>query len=471
MKLWTLREKVPAGGVVAPPERLPWPLTIGIGMQHVVAMFGATFLVPLLTGFPPATTIFFSGIGTLLFLLVVRNRVPSYLGSSFAFISPVVAAKANGGVAVALGGIIAAGALLFLAGLIVKAVGSKWINWLMPPVVTGAIVALIGLNLAPVAKMNFALQPGLAMVTIVGILLLSVLFKNFLGRLSIFLGVLLGWIIAWGTGMIDAKAAASLQAAKWFGMPEFIAPKFTWAAVALIAPVVIVLLAENTGHVKAVAEMTGEDLDDSLGNAYMGDGLATMVAGAGGGSGTTTYAENIGVMAATKVYSTAAYVVAGLTAVLLGLCPKFGALILTMPMGVLGGATTVLYGLIAVLGARIWVENKVSFHNSANLMTAAVALIVGAADYTWAQGTFSFNGIALGAFAAIATYQVMSLIGARTGALAPSAEPATPAFTEKPEKTPRKISAPSSKPSTVTLGSVPPKKTASKPTPKRKKRR
>ncbi|MFZ1248946.1 MAG: solute carrier family 23 protein [Candidatus Saccharimonadales bacterium] len=479
MKIWTLREKIPAGGVVAPRERLPWPQTIGIGMQHVIAMFGATFLVPLLTGFPPATTIFFSGIGTLLFLFVTRNRIPSYLGSSFAFISPVIAAKAGGGMAVALGGIIAAGFLLFLVGLLVKQVGVGWINRLMPPIVTGSIVALIGLNLAPVAKTNFALQPILGVVTLASIVLITVLFRGFAGRLSIFLGTLVGWVVAWGSNMIDAKAAASLQAAKWFGAPQFFSPKFTWTAIALIAPVVIVLIAENTGHVKAVAEMTGENLDDSMGKAYMADGLATMVAGAGGGSGTTTYAENIGVMAATRVYSTAAYAVAGLTAVLLGLCPKFGALILTMPMGVLGGVTTVLYGLIAVLGARIWVENKVNFHNSANLMTAAVALVIGAADYSWAQGKFSFNGIALGAFAAIATYQVMQHIGRRTGALAAAAEPATVAYTKtapterpvtKKATTPKKAS---STPSKVTVSSTktstPIRKTKS--TPKRKKRR
>ena len=323
-----------------------------------------------------------------------------------------------------------AGALFFLLGLLIKYVGSKWINLLMPPAVTGAIVALIGLNLAPVAQQNFAKQPVVALVTIVSILLISVLFKNFLGRLSIFLGVLVGWVFAWAHGDIASKAGEAMAKADWFGLPAFATPTFNWTAIALIAPVVIVLVAENTGHVKAVAEMTGENLDKSMGKAYMGDGLATMLAGFGGGAATTTYAENIGVMAATRVYSTAAYVVAALTAILLGLSPKFGALILTMPLGVLGGATTVLYGLIAVLGARIWVENKVSFHNSANLMTAAVALVIGAANYSWAYGKFSFNGIALGAFAAILTYQVMHAIGNRTGALQPSAEPSTPAYTE-----------------------------------------
>jgi len=436
MKLWKLRERIPAGGVIAPDERLPWPLTIGIGMQHVVAMFGATFLVPLLTGFPPTTTIFFSGLGTLLFLLVTRNKVPSYLGSSFAFISPVVAAKAHGGMAAALGGILVTGAVLALVGLLVNRVGSRWINKLMPPVVTGAIVALIGLNLAPAAKNNFVLQPGLALVTLAAILLIMVLFKGFIGRLSIFLGVVVGWIAAWIFGDLDGTKTHALSTAHWLGLPTFTAPHFTWNAITLIVPVVIVLIAENTGHVKAVASMTERNLDKSLGKAYTGDGLATMLAGLGGGSGTTTYAENIGVMAATKVYSTAAYVVAGLFAILLSLSPKFGALILTMPGGVLGGVTTVLYGLIAVLGGRIWVEGKVDFRNPANLMTAAVALIVGAADYTWTHGDLSFNGIALGAVAAIVVYQVMHLIGRRTGAISYelSHPAATPAVSVPPKK-------------------------------------
>lgn len=417
MKLWSLRKTVPAGGVVLPSERLPWPQTIGIGMQHVVAMFGATFLVPLLTGFPPTTTIFFSGVGTLLFLLFTRNKIPSYLGSSFAFISPVIASMgaAGGNIPLALGGIVVAGFALFLVGLIVEYVGHGWINKLMPPVVTGAIVALIGLNLAGVAGTNFFKAPGLGLITVLAILLIAVLFKGFAGRISIFLGVLVGWIIAAFTGGIDPAAAKTLGDAAWFGLPTFISPQFTMNAALLMLPVVVVLIAENTGHIKAVAEMTGENLDKSLGRGYMGDGAATMVAGFFGGSGTTTYAENIGVMAATRVYSTAAYAVAGAFAILLGLCPKFGALILTMPLGVLGGVTTILYGLIAVLGARIWVENKVNFHLNENLMPAAIALIVGAGNYAWAVNEkLKFEGIALGTVTALVSYHLMHALNRRS---------------------------------------------------------
>lgn len=440
MKIWKLREKVPAGGVVAPDERLPWHLTIGIGMQHVVAMFGATFLVPLLTGFPPTTTIFFSGIGTLLFLAVTRNRVPSYLGSSFAFISPVIAAQAHGGIPAALGGILVAGAVLAGVGLLVNYYGSNWIHKLMPPIVTGAVVALIGLNLAPTAwngggNAGFQSQPVLGLVTLGSILLITVLFKGFIGRLSIFLGVVVGWVVAWIFGDLDGTKTHALATAHWIGLPTFTAPHFTWNAITLIVPVVIVLIAENTGHIKAVASMTERNLDKMLGKAYLGDGLATMLAGLGGGSGTTTYAENIGVMAATKVYSTAAYVAAGGFAILLSMCPKFGDLILTMPNGVLGGATTALYGLIVVLGGRIWVEGKVDFRNSTNLMTAAVALIIGSANYTWTHGDLSFNGIAIGAVAAILVYQIMQLIGHRTGALSyeVSHPVATPAVSAEPK--------------------------------------
>lgn len=410
MKIWTLRKKVPAGGVVLPSERLPWPQTIGIGMQHIVAMFGATFLVPLLTGFPPTTTIFFSGVGTLVFLLLTRNKIPSYLGSSFAFISPVIASMgaAGGNIPLALGGIVVAGFVLFLVGLVVEYAGHAWINKLMPPAVTGAIVALIGLNLASVAGTNFFKAPALGLVTVLAIILIAALFKGFAGRISIFLGVLVGWIVAALTGGVDSAAVDTLNNAAWFGLPTFITPQFTLNAALLMLPVVVVLIAENTGHIKAVAEMTGENLDKSLGRGYMGDGAATMLAGFFGGSGTTTYAENIGVMAATRVYSTAAYTVAGIFAILLGLCPKFGALILTMPLGVLGGVTTILYGLIAVLGARIWVENKVNFHLNENLMPAAIALIVGAGNFAWVvNDQLKFEGIALGTVAALVSYHLM----------------------------------------------------------------
>jgi uracil-xanthine permease len=431
VQLWTVHgdgKHLGPTDVVAPDERLAWSRTISIGMQHVVAMFGATFLVPVLTGFPPTTTIFFSGVGTLIFIAMTIGRgqrlgLPSYTGSSFAFISPVIAAESHGGIAVALGGIFAAGGVLFMIGLLVDRFGSQWINVVMPPVVTGAVVALIGLNLAPVAVASVSKQGFTAFVTLAVICMSTVLFKGFLGRISILLGVIAGFLVAWPQHQLQASKAlgyaglkANWDSADWFGTPHFITPSFTWRAVALIVPVVVVLIAENTGHIKAVGSMTGRNLDGSLGRGYMGDGLATMVSGVGGGSGTTTYAENIGVMAATKVYSTAAYIVAGLTAIALGMIPKFGAIIVSIPTGVLGGATLVLYGLIAVLGGRIWVENNVDFKNPINLFPAAIGLIAGAANLTYTHGDLSFNGIAMGSFITIAAYHAMNL-AARYGPL------------------------------------------------------
>jgi uracil-xanthine permease len=405
---WTLHgdgRNVQPGRFVAPDERLSWPRTIGIGAQHVVAMFGATFLVPLLTGFPPSTTLLFSGIGTLLFLVITAGRVPSYLGSSFAFIAPIAAAQNQHGPAGALGGIVMAGAVLALIGLVVHLAGARWIQVLMPPIVTGAIVALIGLNLAPTAKASFEQAPLTALVTVVSILLVTVLFKGILGRLSILIGVLVGYLVAVLRGEVDF---AAINDAAWFGLPPFMAPEFHLSVVGLFVPVVLVLVAENIGHVKSVAAMANRDLDPVTGRALMADGLATVLAGSGGGSGTTTYAENIGVMAASRVYSTAAYWVAGIIAILLSLFPKFGALIATVPAGVLGGAGVVLYGMIGILGVRIWVQNRVDFSNPINLSTAGVALVVGIANFTWTVGELTFEGIALGTAATLLIFHGMS---------------------------------------------------------------
>jgi uracil-xanthine permease len=407
-RVWKLHgdgRTVRPGEVVRPDERLHFPAMLGLGSQHILAMFGATALVPVLTGFPVTTTIFFSGIGTLIFNLVTRNRVPSYTGSSFAFIAPVLAAKAHGGVPAALGGILCAGVAVFVVGLIVDRAGYRVIEFLLPPVVTGAIVALIGLNLAPVAKDQFSAQAGIAMVTLVAILIIGVALKGFISRLSVFLGVAIGYAFAAILGKVDWSG---VRQADWIGLPDFTTPTFNGRAIILIVPaVLLVLLAENAGHVKAVATMTERDLDPVIGRSFMGDGLATTISGLFGGSGTTTYAENIGVMGFTRVYSTLAYVIAGFVAIALGLLPKFGAVISAIPIGVLGGAVTVLFGMIAVLGARIWIEAGVDFRDPVNLVTAAVALIVGAGNYTLHWGDYEFAGIALGTLAAIVIYQVL----------------------------------------------------------------
>ncbi len=424
MAIWTVHGdgvRVGPGEVVGPRERLSWPRTIGIGTQHVVAMFGATFLVPLITGFPPATTLFFSAVGTLLFLAITRNRVPSYLGSSFAFIAPIGAATEVGGMSAALGGIVVTGVLLAIVGLVVHFAGSRWIDIVMPPIVTGTVVALIGFNLAPSAWGNVSAAPVTALATIAVVILVTVLFRGIIGRLAILVGVLAGYGVAIARGEVDFDPVGE---ADLFGLPTFTAPSFDLTLMGLFVPVVVVLIAENIGHVKSVAAMTGENLDDVTGRALFADGVATTLAGVGGGSGTTTYAENIGVMAATRVYSTAAYAVAGVVALLLSMSPKFGELINTIPPGVLGGAATVLYGMIGVLGARIWVQNRVDFSDPVNLTTAGIALIVGIANYTWVAGEMRFEGIALGTAAALGVYHVMRALSRWRGT---SVEPASPA--------------------------------------------
>lgn len=418
MAIWKLHgdgRHVGAKEVIAPEERLSWPRTVGIGLQHIVAMFGATFLVPVITGFPPTTTLFFSAISTMIFLVITRNKVPSYLGSSFAFISPVVAASA-GGFGPACFGIACTGALLAIIGFIVMAVGPGWINKLMPPVVTGVVVALIGFNLAPTAYTNFMASPLLATITFATIVLVQSLSKGMIGRLSILIGVVVGYIVAALMGEITFEAVAE---AAWIGLPTFHLPVVDFGVLLMFLPVVLVLVAENIGHVKSVATMTGRNLDKYMGRALLSDGLGTTLAGIGGGSGTTTYAENIGVMAATRVYSTAAYWVAGIGALVLSLCPKFGAAIFLIPAGVLGGVTIILYGMIGMLGVRIWVENKVDFSNNVNMITGAVPLVMGIASFTLAVGGPIGFGVVPGSYLAmpgeiiigpIAVASIMALI-------------------------------------------------------------
>ena len=419
MPLWRLHgdgRTVAPGAVVRPDERLSWPATIAIGVQHVVAMFGATFLVPVLTGFPVSTTLLFSGVGTLLFLVVTRNRLPSYLGSSFAFIAPVTAATASQGMGSALAGIVAVGVLLAAVGVVVQVAGLGWIDRLMPPVVSGAIVALIGFNLAPVAWGSYQQAPVTATITLAAVILFSVLFRGFLGRISIVLGVIVGYLVALVFGEIDFTAVAD---AAWIGLPDFHLADFgspgTWSVIAMFLPVVLVLIAENVGHVRGVATMTDASVNRSTGRALIADGAATTLAGVFGGSGTTTYGENIGVMAATRVYSTAAYWVAGAVAILLSLSPKIGAVFNSIPPGVLGGVTTALYGLIGIIGIKIWVDNRVDFSRPVNQYTGAVALVIAVAGFTMQWGDFQLGAIVLGAAAALLIFHLGTLVARLRG--------------------------------------------------------
>ena len=348
----------------------------------------------------------FSGLGTIIFLLLTRNKVPSYLGSSFAFIAPLTASQQYG-MGAQLGGVLVTGLVLILVGVVVQRAGKRVIDAVMPPVVTGAIVALIGFNLAPTAVANVETQPWVAGVTLLTVVVVTVATRGIISRLSILIGVLVGWMFAALTGGLGENALETIGEAPWIGLPQFHRPEFHLAAVLVTLPVLVVLIAENVGHVKAVSEMTGRDLDHLQGKALIGDGIATTLAGGFGGSGTTTYAENIGVMAATKVYSTAAYWVAAVFAMILAFIPKFGAVIFTIPAGVLGGACLVLYGLIGMLGVRIWQDNKVDFTDPANLTAAAVALIVGIGNLTLDVGDVTLEGIALGSVGIIVVYPLM----------------------------------------------------------------
>ncbi|MBV9656112.1 MAG: pyrimidine utilization transport protein G [Acetobacteraceae bacterium] len=399
---------------------------MAIGVQHVVAMFGSTALAPLLMGFDPNTAIFFSGVGTLLFFFITGGRLPSYLGSSFAFIAVVIAASGYGGsgpnpnVPVALGGILASGLVYAAIGVAVQLSGAAWIERLMPPVVTGAIVAAIGLNLAPVAIRNVSAAPfdtTIGIATVLAVALIAVRGRGLAKRLPILLGALAGYLLYLlgtnGLGLGTPISFAGLGRASWFGLPNLTHPVFDPAAIGLIAPIAVILVAENLGHIKALSAMTGRDFDPLIGRAFFADGLATMVSALGGGTGVTTYAENMGVMAVTRIYSTLVFVVAACVALLLGFSPKFGALILTLPVPVIGGIAIVVFGLIAATGGRIWVLNQVDFADARNLVTAGVALTAGAGDLTVHLGPFTLGGIGTATFGAIILYHALGRGGGR----------------------------------------------------------
>ncbi|HCR0818182.1 TPA: pyrimidine utilization transport protein G, partial [Enterobacter hormaechei] len=388
---WQLKSTSTEEGVVAPDERLPLGQTMVMGVQHAVAMFGATVLMPMLMGLDPNLAILMSGMGTLLFFFVTGGRVPSYLGSSAAFVGVVIAATGfngqgiNPNLSVALGGIIACGLVYTLTGLVVMKVGTRWIERMMPPVVTGAVVMAIGLNLAPIAVKSVSGSPfesWMAVITVLCIGVVAVFTRGMIQRLLILVGLIAACLVyallANVFGLGKPVDFTLIHQAAWFGLPQMTSPTFNAQAMMLIAPVAVILVAENLGHLKAVAGMTGCNMDPYMGRAFVGDGLATMLSGSVGGSGVTTYAENIGVMAVTKVYSTLVFVAAAVMAMLLGFSPKFGALIHTIPAPVIGGASIVVFGLIAVAGARIWVQNHVDLSQNGNLIMVAVTLVLGA---------------------------------------------------------------------------------------------
>jgi uracil-xanthine permease len=439
---WDVVDPAP-GESVGPRQRLSWGRTAGLGAQHVVAMFGATFVFPIVMGLDPNLAIMFSGICTILFLLICNNRVPSYLGTSASFVAAVAAIRSQGGdSADVTGAIMVAGIVLLLLGVLVHFSGSGLIHKILPPAVTGAVVMLIGFNLAPVvAGIYWPQDQWVALLTATFMVCAAVLFPGFWSRIAVFLALIFGYAVSWlfdnVFGQItsvlpgnpdpvshDRVSWAGVKAADWIGFPSgdlgdgvsvVHGPSFSLTFILLVLPGVIALIAENTGHVKAVAEMTGDDLDPYMGRAIGADGFATALASAFGGSPTTTYAENIGVMGATRVYSTAAYYVAALVAILLGLCPKFGAVVSATPGGVLGGITVVLYGMIGLVGAKIWVENRVDFGNPVNLVGLSAGLIAGIGGVTLKfTDDFELGGIALGTILVIVFFHMVNR-GHRSG--------------------------------------------------------
>ena len=441
---WDVVEPAP-GEPVGPGQRLPWGKTVGVGAQHVVAMFGATFVFPLVMGLDPNLAIMFSGICTIGFLLATSNKVPSYLGTSASFVAGVSAIRLvhHGDSADVTGAILVSGLVLLAVGVLVHFAGSGVIHKILPPAVTGAVVMLIGFNLAPVvAGIYWPQDQWVALLTATFMVCAAVLLPGFWARIAVFLALIFGYLLSWvfdgifgqihsitgssnGTELDhDRVSWAGVKAADWIGFPSgkladgvsvVHGPHFGATFIFLVLPGVIALIAENTGHVKAVAEMTGDDLDPYMGRALAADGAATALASLFGGSPTTTYAENIGVMGATKVYSTAAYYVAGAVAILLGLCPKFGAIVSATPGGVLGGITVILYGMIGLVGAKIWVENGVDFGNPVNMVGLAGGLIAGIGGVTLdISDNFSLGGIALGTILVIVYFHLVNR-GARGG--------------------------------------------------------
>ncbi|WP_217553294.1 uracil-xanthine permease family protein [Streptomyces sp. GbtcB6] len=414
------------GAVVRPDERLSWPRTVGLGAQHVVAMFGASFVAPVLMGLNPNLAIMMSGVATVIFLLATRGRVPSYLGCSLSFVGVAAVIRAQGGTsATVTGAVFVVGVVLFLVGVAVQRFGARIIHAAMPPIVTGAVVMLIGFNLAPVTASTYWPQDQWTALLVMSFTGLAVVcLRGFWSRIAIFLGLVFGYALSWALDRIFGRIhsmgpggkvtdhwrldLSGVGRADWIGLPSFHGPSFQWSAILVALPVVIALVAENTGHIKAVGEMTGDPLDDKLGTAISADGVASMLSTAVGGPPNTTYSENIGVMAATRVYSTAAYWAAAGFALLFGVCPKFGAIVAAVPGGVLGGITVILYGMIGLLGAQIWLHAEVDLRNPLNLVPAAAGIIIGVGNVSLKfTDTFSLSGIALGTLVVIIGYHAL----------------------------------------------------------------
>ena len=401
-------------------ERLPLVQTLPLSLQHLFAMFGATVLVPYLLHVNPATSLLMNGVGTLVYLWICKGRVPAYLGSSFAFIAPVLAVlavPALGGYAAAQGGFIAFGLFFVLVSQVVRVAGTRWIDIIFPAAAMGAIVAVIGLELAPVAadmagltgKASGLFTPASAMAvslfTLGLTILCSVLLRGFLGVIPVLLGVVGGTLLALFLGKVDL---ATIAAAPWFQVPSLYRPTFNPQAILMIMPAALVVLAEHVGHLVVTGNIMGRDLvkDPGLHRSLLGDGLSNILSGLTGATPNTTYGENIGVMAITKVYSVWVIRGAALIAILVSFIGKAAAAIRAIPVPVMGGVCLLLFGVIAAAGIRMLVEKQVDYTKARNLVLTSVVLISGISGAAVKLGTVELKGMALGTVVAI----VLSLL-------------------------------------------------------------
>ena len=376
-------------------ERLPIKETIPLSLQHLFAMVGATILVPMLTGLSPSIALFCSGVGTLLYILCTKGKLPAYVGSSFAFIGPMSVATNLYGQSSMLSGIMAAGFIYVIVALIIKFIGTKWLDRILSPVVVGSVVIVIGLSLASVAinwsGLNTSFTtPALegvsrgtwvfvSMVTLGIAIIGTMYFKGFFGVVPILIAMIVGYTLSMLLGVIPQEVLKEIGSAKFITLPSFVLPTFNINAIMLMAPVAFVTLAEHIGHVYVTNNVVGKDFtkDPGLHRSILGDGIATMFAGAVGGPPNTTYGENIGVMAITKVYSVWVIGGAAIIAIILSFIGPVAKVIGNIPLPVIGGVSVMLFGIIASSGFRIFVEDKVDFSKKRNLIIASVIIVLG----------------------------------------------------------------------------------------------
>ena len=402
--------------------KLPLLEMIPLSLQHLFAMFGSTVLVPMLFQVNPATILLFNGIGTLLYLFICKGKIPACLGSSFAFISPVFLVLSKYSYEAALGGFIAVGLVFILVGLIIKAVGTHWIDVIFPPAAMGSIVAVIGLELMPVAANMAGLTAetpdmtaiGVAVATLMITVLASVAFKGFLSIIPILIGVVSGYAIAFCAGIVDFSG---VEAAPWFALPTIYTPEFNTDAIMIILPASLVVVAEHVGHLVVTGNIVGSDLtkDPGLDRSIMGNGISTFISGFFGSTPNTTYGENIGVLAISKVFSTRVIGGAAVFAILLSCMGKLAAVISAIPAPVMGGVSMLLFGVIAASGVRVLVESKVDYNNPFNLMLTSIVLGIGVSTASITFGAVTLSGMSLATVVAIILSLIFNVLGKLKG--------------------------------------------------------